>query len=153
MTTITVFFDTSALPRHLERPGAAFEVLAQYVEIGIVRICVPEVCNREWSSQLVEEMQRHLQDLHRALNAAARGPVVLPPEVAAIVPNATSAIAAADPGLEAFVMSKSTALLQQLCADVLPISDGHGSAVMTGYFGGHTHPSAAARNVKTSRMV
>ncbi len=136
MKPLPVFLDTSALPRHLERPGGAFEVLAQYAETGIIKTFVSEVCCKEWSSQLVGEIKKHLEACNRAIDATSRGPMDLPSEVSSILASAASTLTGVDPSIEKLVEDKTFSLLKQLGTDVLPISAGHGSAVMAGYFAG-----------------
>lgn len=136
MTTIPVFIDTSSLPRHPGRPGAAFERLKQLTNDGIVKVYLSDVVIKEWRSQLEAELSENIEKAKTAIVRVAKHPWAVELDKDGVFNSASSLLSISPDKLEDLSGQKVNEILQTIQAELQPVKEHHGNLVIDSYFAG-----------------
>jgi hypothetical protein len=134
--TVSIFIDTSALPRHLGKLSAHFEVLAQYTEVGIARVFISDVSKREWVSQMAVATRKKCEESLASLKGLLRSTVTLEQSLRLALSETISELDKYVENVDNASSIEVEDLLRQVGAIALPVAEEHGSKALKAYFAG-----------------
>lgn len=136
MAPIPVFIDTSSLPRHPGRLGAAFERLKQLTNDGVVKVYLSDVVVKEWKSQLEAELSEYIEKAKTAIVRVAKHPWAIEIDNNDVFDSASSLLSISTDKLEDLSGRKVSEILQTIQAELHTVKEHHGNLVINSYFAG-----------------
>lgn len=142
---IDVFLDTSAMPRHVTRPGHVAQQIVDLVNAKLIKTYASTVTIGEWRSQVVGNARQGIEEMHRGLQSALRLKHLERLSVFKELKKLDKAQASVLSEVDDLTKEQCDDLLKRLGINEIPIGPEDAESVFADYFSG-TPPFAAAKH-------
>lgn len=136
MQPIHVFIDTSAMPRHLTRPGHAIDQLVELCQADLLRVHMSDVALREWRSQMTKDFLDAIKDMHKRLRDVIRQPLSHKLASRKLISQLLGRQDATTAEATREARKSCDEFIRKMAVNKMPIDDADGAAVFDGYFAG-----------------
>ena len=124
------------MPRHLTRPGHAFDQIIELCEAKLLQIHMSDVALREWRSQMTKDFLDAIKEMHSHLRHAIRQPLSQKLASRKLISQLLDKQDATTAEATREANKSCDEFIKRVGINEMPIGDSDGSTVFNGYFAG-----------------